>query len=228
MEFQNKYKDRGLAVIGVSMDEDGWKSVQPFLEEHKLNYPVVIGSQAVAQLYGGVSSMPMTLLIDRRGQDTPTGRLAWWTRQPLRAEIQALLQDGAHEALRSKPRRDVPRPAQSPTTRGPCSDGSLCYDACSVLKIHKSAWLLVLLSAALQILVFPLPNLYMLGWVAVAPLLIGLLRSRQPDTLQLQGGIKLRPATPWQAFLLAYVCGILWYAGTCYWVLRRHAAISAE
>jgi len=74
----------------------------------------------------------------------------------------------------------------------------------------------VLLSAALQILVFPLPNLYMLGWVAVAPLLIGLLRSRQPDTLQLQGGIKLRPATPWQGFLLAYVCGILWYAGTCY------------
>ncbi len=44
MEFQNKYKDRGFVVIGVSMDKDGWKSVRPFLEEHKLNYPVVIGS----------------------------------------------------------------------------------------------------------------------------------------------------------------------------------------
>jgi apolipoprotein N-acyltransferase len=99
-----------------------------------------------------------------------------------------------------------------------------------VLKIHKSAWLLVLLSAALQILVFPLPNLYMLGWVAVAPLLIGLLRTRQPDTLQLQGGIKLRPATPWQAFLLAYVCGILWYACTCYWIystMRQYGGVSA-
>ena len=31
MEFDSKYKDRGLAVIGVSMDEDGWKSVRPFM-----------------------------------------------------------------------------------------------------------------------------------------------------------------------------------------------------
>ncbi len=86
--------------------------------------------------------------------------------------------------------------------------------------MHKSAWLLTLLSAGLQILVFPLPNLYFLGWVAVAPLLIALLRTRQPDTLQLLAGVKLLPAKPGQAFLLAYVCGILWYAGTCYWIFN--------
>src|ERR1700693_616896 len=40
MEFQNKYKDTGLSVIGVSMDEDGWKSVKPFVEEQKMNYVV--------------------------------------------------------------------------------------------------------------------------------------------------------------------------------------------
>jgi apolipoprotein N-acyltransferase len=87
-----------------------------------------------------------------------------------------------------------------------------------VSQIHKSAWLLVLLSAALQILIFPLPNLYMLCWVAVTPLLIALLRTRQPDTLQLRAGIKLLPARPLQGFLLGYACGILWYAGTCYWI----------
>jgi len=87
-----------------------------------------------------------------------------------------------------------------------------------VLQIHKRAWLLVLLSAALQILIFPLPNLYMLGWVAITPLLIAILRARQPHTLQLRAGIKLLPASPLQAFVLAYVCGILWYAGTCYWI----------
>ena len=85
-------------------------------------------------------------------------------------------------------------------------------------QIHKSAWLLVLLSAALQILIFPLPNLYMLCWVAITPLLIAVLRARQPQTLQLRAGIKLLPASPLQAFLLAYACGILWYAGTCYWI----------
>ena len=87
-------------------------------------------------------------------------------------------------------------------------------------RIHNSAWLLVLLSAVLQISIFPLPDLYFLDWAAVAPLLIALLRAREPDTLQLLAGVKLLPARPGQAFLLAYACGILWYAGTCYWIFN--------
>ncbi len=97
-------------------------------------------------------------------------------------------------------------------------------------KIHKSAWLLVLLSAGLQIIIFPLPNLYMLSWCALAPLLIALLRARQPETLQFQDGIKLLPASPWQGFLLAYVCGVLWYAGNCYWIygtMRRYGGVNS-
>jgi apolipoprotein N-acyltransferase len=99
-----------------------------------------------------------------------------------------------------------------------------------VRQIHSSAWLLVLLSAVLQILIFPLPNLYVLSWVAIAPLLVALLRTRPPQTLQLNEGIKLLPARPGQAFLLAYVCGIIWYAGSCYWVystMHQYGGISA-
>ena len=98
---------------------------------------------------------------------------------------------------------------------GPAENSLISY---RVQQIHKSAWLMVLLSAGLQILIFPLPNLYMLCWVAIAPLLVGLLRARQPGTLQIRAGMKLLPAGPGQAFLLGYVCGILWYAGTCYWI----------
>jgi apolipoprotein N-acyltransferase len=87
-----------------------------------------------------------------------------------------------------------------------------------VSQITKSAWLLILLSAVLQILIFPLPNLYMLSWLAITPLLIAILHARRPSTLQLDAATKLLPASPLQAFLLAYVCGILWYAGTCYWI----------
>jgi apolipoprotein N-acyltransferase len=94
----------------------------------------------------------------------------------------------------------------------------VCLLSCGVGRIHKNAWLLVLLSAGLQILAFPLPNLYVLGWVAIAPLLVALLRARPPETLQIRAGIKLLPAKPLQAFLMAYACGILWYAGTCYWI----------
>jgi len=87
-----------------------------------------------------------------------------------------------------------------------------------VLKIHRSAWGLVLLSAVLQIAIFPLPGLYGLAWVAVAPLLLAILRARVRDTLQLDGQVRLLPATPLQGFLLGYTCGILWFAGTCYWI----------
>jgi peroxiredoxin len=67
VEFQSRYKDRGFTVIGVSMDDDGFQAVRPFLLEKKLNYPVVIGNQRLVKLYG-VESMPETVLIDGRGR----------------------------------------------------------------------------------------------------------------------------------------------------------------
>ena len=87
-------------------------------------------------------------------------------------------------------------------------------------QIQKSAWLLVLLSAVLQTLIFPLPNFYFLTWIAVTPLLVALLRTRQPETLQFTEGARLLPASLWQGFVLGYVCGILWFAGTCYWIFN--------
>jgi len=98
-----------------------------------------------------------------------------------------------------------------------------------MLRIERRAWGLVIVSAVLQVLIFPLPNLYVLSWIAVAPLLIALLQARQPETLQLQGPARLKPASPWQGFLLGYTCGILWYGGNCYWVyntMKQYGGIS--
>ena len=83
-------------------------------------------------------------------------------------------------------------------------------------------------SAALQVLIFPLPGLYLLSWLALAPLIIALLRTRAGE-LQFESGARLRPASPGQAFLLSYVCGIVWYAGTCYWIydtMRQYGGLS--
>ncbi|MGA9473113.1 MAG: apolipoprotein N-acyltransferase [Terriglobales bacterium] len=85
-------------------------------------------------------------------------------------------------------------------------------------RIHPSAWLLALLSAGLQVVIFPLPGLYWLAWIAVAPLLIALLRARPAGALQVDAAVKLAPASLWQGFLLGYLCGVLWSAGTCYWI----------
>jgi len=67
MEFEDRYKREGLSVIGVSMDDDGWKVVKPFIAAKKMNYAVVIGDDALAKQYG-LGPMPMTVLIDRNGR----------------------------------------------------------------------------------------------------------------------------------------------------------------
>ena len=67
IEFQKKYEKQGLVIIGISMDEDGWKSVRPWLSEKQVKYPIVIGNQALADRYG-LSGMPLTALVDRDGK----------------------------------------------------------------------------------------------------------------------------------------------------------------
>ncbi len=96
-------------------------------------------------------------------------------------------------------------------------------------QIHYSAWLLVGLSSLLQVLIFPLPGLYVLSWVAFAPLIVALLRARPAGELEVDGAVHLQAATPGQAFLLGYASGILWYAGTCYWIydtMHEHGGLS--
>jgi len=68
MDFEKTYKDREFAVVGVSMDEDGWDAVKPYIEQHKLNYRVVVGNDQVSQLFGSIDSLPTTLVIDREGR----------------------------------------------------------------------------------------------------------------------------------------------------------------
>jgi peroxiredoxin len=65
--FQNQFIREGLAVVGVSMDDDGWKSVTPFVAEKKMNYSVVIGDEGLGKLYN-LGAMPQTVLIDREGR----------------------------------------------------------------------------------------------------------------------------------------------------------------
>jgi peroxiredoxin len=68
MDFQKTYKDRDFAVLGVSMDEDGWDSVKPYVDEHKMNYRVLLGNDQVSQLFGSIDSLPTTIVIDREGR----------------------------------------------------------------------------------------------------------------------------------------------------------------
>jgi cytochrome c biogenesis protein CcmG/thiol:disulfide interchange protein DsbE len=67
VEMQNKYGPQGFQVIGISMDDDA-KPVRQFAEQYKLNYPVAVGDDNLADHFGGVLGLPVNFIIDRQGR----------------------------------------------------------------------------------------------------------------------------------------------------------------
>ncbi len=65
--LQDKYSKKGVTFIGASVDEDGAKSVVPFMERAKINYPIVLSTEDVADKYGASEAIPTTIVIDRKG-----------------------------------------------------------------------------------------------------------------------------------------------------------------
>lgn len=67
LDVYKQYKSKGLEIVGVSLDQDGWKPVKPFIKDHGITYPVVIGDDELARAYGGIEGIPTTFVIDRKG-----------------------------------------------------------------------------------------------------------------------------------------------------------------
>jgi peroxiredoxin len=66
--LQNQYKDKGLVVIGVSLDQGGTGVVSTFAKAQGMNYPIVLGTDDVAAQYGDIQAIPTTFVIDRSGK----------------------------------------------------------------------------------------------------------------------------------------------------------------
>lgn len=81
IEFQQKYGPRGFTLLGVSMDEDGKKAIQPFLDKERfdvdgqklpMSYPVLLGNDAIADKFGGILGLPTSMLFNREGKKVRT------------------------------------------------------------------------------------------------------------------------------------------------------------
>ena len=67
VELQKQYGDKGLTVIGVSLDEQGQEVVKKFVKRLGVNYAIVMGNEKVVEAYGGIDAIPTTFVIDRQG-----------------------------------------------------------------------------------------------------------------------------------------------------------------
>jgi thiol-disulfide isomerase/thioredoxin len=76
IELQQAYRDKDFTVVGVSMDisyenlknsDEAWGRVKPFIVDHKLNYPILMGDDAISKSYE-LKAYPATYLIDKSGR----------------------------------------------------------------------------------------------------------------------------------------------------------------
>lgn len=94
VEVYKQQKTKGFEIIGVSLDEEGWEVVRPFLTKYNINFPVVVGDGKLAKAYGGIEFLPTSFLIDRNGfiVDKHVGLLS---KEKLEHKIAPLLQEKA-------------------------------------------------------------------------------------------------------------------------------------
>ncbi len=67
VELQNKYRDAGLQIIGISVDDEE-PPVREFVRKYGLNFPIAMGNAKLATEYGGILGVPVAFLIDREGR----------------------------------------------------------------------------------------------------------------------------------------------------------------
>ena len=68
VEFADQYRDQGLVVLGLSIDDTADK-IQDFARAYDVNYPMLIGLDRddFQEAYGPIWGVPMTFFVDREG-----------------------------------------------------------------------------------------------------------------------------------------------------------------
>jgi thiol-disulfide isomerase/thioredoxin len=67
MKLHKAYKEKGLVVLAVSLDQGGWDEVKSFIAQQGITYKVLKGTDDVSMQYR-VRSIPMSLLLNKEGK----------------------------------------------------------------------------------------------------------------------------------------------------------------
>ena len=100
VELQKQYGPQGVEIVGVAMDENAKPDkISAFAKEEGVNYTVLLGTDQVADLYGGVESLPTTFYIGRDGK-VVTRAFGLISHSEIEKNIQSALKQGATVASR--------------------------------------------------------------------------------------------------------------------------------
>jgi len=62
IKLHNKYNDKGLKIVGISLDADGPGAMQKIADRIKVNFPIYWAGEEAADKYG-IYAIPMLYLI---------------------------------------------------------------------------------------------------------------------------------------------------------------------
>jgi thiol-disulfide isomerase/thioredoxin len=68
VDLQAEYGSQGLQIVGVAMDDSGKDEIAKFAKDMGMNYPVLLGKEAVGEAYGGVPALPESFFVGRDGK----------------------------------------------------------------------------------------------------------------------------------------------------------------
>ena len=68
VELQREYGPQGFQIVGVAMDDASTDDIAKFAKDMGVNYPILIGKEAVGDQYGGIPNLPETFFIGRDGK----------------------------------------------------------------------------------------------------------------------------------------------------------------
>ena len=67
-KLNKRYSDKGLVILGVSLDRDGLEVLGSFVHENMIPYKVIMGDTRIGNAFGGVSTIPTLYIVDRDGR----------------------------------------------------------------------------------------------------------------------------------------------------------------